>query len=64
MDDIQVLDDWLSLPDVGRELGVTRGRVHQMVTEGVIPSDKVRKVGDIIVVDSAFVAELRRSRET
>ena len=63
MDDIQVLEDWLDTPTVAERLGVTRGRVWQMVKAGAFPAEKVRQVGGNIVIAADIIAEMQRSRD-
>ena len=54
------LEGWLTLPEAGIKLKMSRQRIHQMVDDGQFTT--VHEIGNFIIVREAEVERMRVSR--
>lgn len=60
LEDVPQVDEWMSLPEAGDSLGVSRQQVHRMAASGRF--ETLSRVGTYLVVASQEVLSMQSSR--
>lgn len=62
--DYEELKGWMTVHEAAQALGVSKSRVHQMLTRHEIPRDRVRRrggkggVGKVVLIEEAYIEEM------